>query len=79
MDGNIYNLDVVRRHLLSNYELLCQNHFIACITIQRKRVFTFDWQSIFSISKEAGYLQLFHEQQLRLHSKQMFHKEPIAA
>lgn len=74
----VYNLDDVRRFLLLNFEILCQNHFIRCITVKRKTVFTYDWNSIMDIAKEAGYLHQYHMQRQK-QCKQLFTPEYVAA
>lgn len=61
IENRVYDLDEVRKFLLKNYEPLCTNHFIKCITVLGRRTFTYDWMAIIEIAEQGGYLSEFHK------------------
>jgi hypothetical protein len=53
------NLDEVRDYLLDTQPTLCINKKIKTIISNGQPLVTYDWESIFDISKKAGYLTDF--------------------
>ena len=60
-DGKIFDLDDVRKFILREYETLCANNFIKAIIKNGRRIFTYDWETIFMLSKQLGIIDLFYK------------------
>ena len=62
-NGLSVNLDSYRLYIITNYPDLCKNLFIKkilmCSSIGLVSKFTYDWDEIFKLAEESGYLKQF--------------------
>lgn len=69
IDNRHWHMDAVRFWLLRNYDQLCNKLFLKSIVSKGQRRFTYDWDTIIDISKQSGYLLIFHNKYKTMHAK----------
>lgn len=61
VEGVEYKLGPYRKWLMSNHESLCSGHFVKALRVAGKTKFYFDWQTIYHLSQEYGFLTQYIE------------------
>lgn len=56
LDGEEYALKPYRKWLMANHESLVVGHFVKAIKIGKETKFYYDWQTIYFLSSEYGFL-----------------------
>lgn len=56
IDGRLYQLDQLREWLLHNHPVLCTNNFIKTIRVYKANKRTYDWDNVFEIAQDSGFL-----------------------
>lgn len=59
MDGVEYQLKPFRKWLMRNHESLVVGHFVKAIRSGDQTKFYYDWQTIYFLASEYGFLQSY--------------------
>ena len=59
LDGQDYDLKPYCKWLMANHESLVVGHFVKAIQIGKETKFYYDWQTIYFLASEYGFLQTY--------------------